>query len=291
MTTHDTTTRAPTAEQVRAAWDALAAGFDRYVTPETVALAEATLPLLDIRPGTRLLDVAAGTGSLSMPAARLGASVVATDLSPAMIDALAVRVREIGPGAVECRVMDGTALELEDDTFDVAASVNGVSLFPDITTGLAEMTRVTRPAGRIAVVSFGPPPTVEFLAFCMGAMKATVPGFQGFPTTPPPLPFQVCAPEAMRARLVEAGLQEVTVHTRTCDMHFESAGHLWSAFRASNPIAATFTDALSHEQEEQVTQVLHGMLQERAAGDSAAVLHAGITVGIGTVPQVDHRPR
>lgn len=202
-----------------------------------------------------------------------------------MIEALTSRARQEGSGRVEARVMDGTALELEDDTFDIAASINGVSLFPDITTGLAEMTRVTRPAGRIAVISFGPPPTVEFLAFCMGAMKAAVPGFQGFPTNPPPLPFQVCAPEAMRARLVAAGLQEVTVHTRTCDMHFESDAHLWSAFRASNPIAATFTDALSPEQEEQVTQVLQGMLQERSAGSSSAVLHADITVGVGAVPQ------
>lgn len=67
--------------QVRAAWDGLAAGFDRYLTPENTSVARTALRLLDVGPGTRLLDVAAGTGALSFPAAQMGAQVLATDLS------------------------------------------------------------------------------------------------------------------------------------------------------------------------------------------------------------------
>ena len=82
-----------------------------------------------LRPGERLLDVAAGTGALGLPAARFGAQVLATDIAPAMIERLEARARAEGLTNIEARVMDGHALELEDDTFDVSASQLGVSLF------------------------------------------------------------------------------------------------------------------------------------------------------------------
>ena len=62
-----------------AAWDAIAAGYDRHVTPTEVPLAIEALGLAGLQPGDYFLDVAAGTGGLSLPAARLGAKVVATD--------------------------------------------------------------------------------------------------------------------------------------------------------------------------------------------------------------------
>ena len=54
------------------AWDAIASGYDRYVAPHEVALANEALRLVGLKPGERFLDVAAGTGGLSLPAARLG---------------------------------------------------------------------------------------------------------------------------------------------------------------------------------------------------------------------------
>ena len=76
------------------AWDAIAAGYDRYVAPQEAALATEALGLVGLVPGDRFLDVAAGTGGLSLPAARLGAEVLATDWSPAMIAAFDARVRD-----------------------------------------------------------------------------------------------------------------------------------------------------------------------------------------------------
>ena len=91
---------ATTAEEHAAppeAWDAIAAGYDRYVAPQEVDLANEALRLAGLEPGERFLDVAAGTGGLSLPAARLGAEVLATDWSPAMIERFEARVRERGP--------------------------------------------------------------------------------------------------------------------------------------------------------------------------------------------------
>ena len=70
----------------REAWDAIADGYDRYVAPQELDLANEALRLVGLAPGERFLDVAAGPGGLSLPASRLGAQVLATDWSPAMIE-------------------------------------------------------------------------------------------------------------------------------------------------------------------------------------------------------------
>ena len=77
------------------AWDAIAEGYDRYVAPQEVELANEALRLVGLTPGERFLDVAqAGPGGLSLPAARLGARVLATDWSPTMIERFEARVRK-----------------------------------------------------------------------------------------------------------------------------------------------------------------------------------------------------
>src|SRR6185503_14857855 len=111
------------------------------------------------------LDVAAGPGGLSLPAARLGAKVVATDWSPAMIARLEARAREEGLADVSGRVMDCHALEIDDETFDLTGSQFGVMLVPDQPLALREMARVTRPGGRVLVIAYGQPAELEFLGF------------------------------------------------------------------------------------------------------------------------------
>ena len=109
------------------AWDAIAAGYDRYVAPQEAALANEALRLVGLKAGERFLDVAAGTGGLSLPAARLGAEVLATDWSPAMIEQFEARVRDEGLPNAEGRVMDCHALDLSDNSFDVTGSQFGQS--------------------------------------------------------------------------------------------------------------------------------------------------------------------
>ena len=87
--------------------------------------------------------------------------------------------------------MDGHALDLPDDSFDVVASEFGVMLFPDLPLGLREMRRVTKPRGRVVVVALGSPATIEFLQFFVRAVQAAVPAFTGPPMDPLPLPFQL----------------------------------------------------------------------------------------------------
>lgn len=269
-------------KQTQSAWEAIARGYDEFVTPTHMWLGREALTRAGIAPGLRFLDVAAGSGALSIPAARLGAQVVATDLSPTMVERLGARVREEGLHGVDTCVMDGHALELEDDTFDMAGSQYGVMLFPDLPRALHEMVRVTRPGGRVFLVVYGAPTQVEFLGFFMGAIQATVPGFTGIPLDPPPLPFQVADPELLRAALSDAGLKDIRVDTVVQEMEFHSGKHMWDWVTNSNPLATMLTGDLTGQQQAAVQKELDGMLRERSGGKGAAVLTDPNHIGIGT---------
>lgn len=269
-------------EQTRAAWDDIAAGYDEFVTPSgDWALPEDALRRVSLRPGMRFLDVASGSGALSLPAARLGAQVSAVDLSSNMIERLKARAREERLPNLEARVRDGHALELEDDTFDISGSQFGVMLFPDLPRGLSELMRVTKPGGRVLMVTYAPPAKIEFLGFFLGAMHAAVPGFTGLPSDPPPLPFQVADPEKLRQRLAEAGLKDIRVETGAEKLELQSGKHLWDWVTNSNPIARMLVADMTKEQEAKVQQVLDGMLRERSAGSGPAVLTNPVHIGIG----------
>lgn len=97
--------------------------------------------------------------------------------------------------------------------------VNGVSLFPDMARGLAELVRVTRSGGRVVIVAFGQVETVEFIVFCASAVRAAVPGAPPLPTT---LPFQAANPDVLRERLAIAGLRDVRIDTFTWETASDS---------------------------------------------------------------------
>ncbi|HEX2397894.1 MAG TPA: methyltransferase domain-containing protein, partial [Solirubrobacteraceae bacterium] len=82
------------------------------MTPLVMPLAEQVLGRVDVHHGTRLLDVAAGTGALSLAAARLGAQVVATDIAPAMIERLQAHAQQEGLKHLQGQVMDALELQL-----------------------------------------------------------------------------------------------------------------------------------------------------------------------------------
>lgn len=269
-------------EETGNGWETIATAYDELVTPMSMAFAEDVLDRVGLRPGTRFLDVAAGSGALSIPAARLGAQVVATDIAPTLIARLNSRARHEKLSNLEGRVMDGHALELEDEAFDISGSQLGVTVFPDLKRGLSEMVRVTKPGGRVLIVALGHPQKAEFLGFFMGALQAVVPGFTGLPMDPPPPQFQVADPDVLRQRMTVAGLTDVQVETITWHMAFTSAAHFWDMVTNSNPIGAVLIADLTQEQRTEVLQVLEGMLRERSGGSGPAVLNTEVNIAIGT---------
>ena len=231
----------------------------------------------------RFLDVAAGSGALAIPAARRGARVLATDRSAAMLELLRQRARTEGL-AIETRDMDGHALALDDESFDMAGSQFGVMLFPDMPQGIREMARVVRSGGRVLMIAYGDPHEIEFLGFLVTAIRCVRPDFDGPPMDPPPLPFQLQSPDRLRDELAAARLRDISVETITEVTEFESGSALWDWLVCSNPIVETILEGLALDDDErgEVRRALDAMVRDRAGGAATAKLSNPVHIGIGT---------
>ncbi|WP_436497151.1 class I SAM-dependent methyltransferase [Actinokineospora sp. HUAS TT18] len=266
------------------AWDAIADRYDKHVAPGEADVAAAGLRLAGLRPGDTFLDVAAGTGGLSLPAARLGATVLATDWSPEMIDRFTARAAAEGLDA-EGRVMDCHELDLPDGGYDVTGSQFGVMLVPDQAQALREMVRVTKPGGRVLVTAYGDPGEFEALHFFISAVQAVVPGFEGPAEDEPLLEFQVADPDVLRQRLTDAGLTAVTVDTSHRERVAVRTGRqLWDWALGGNPVPGALVADLTDRQRDDVIGVLDGMVRERSDSTGTAVLTAPLNIGVGTKP-------
>lgn len=104
------------------------------------------------KPGERILDIAAGTGTSSVPFADLGAEVIAADFSLGML-----RVGRGRQSELPFVAADALALPFADDSFDVVTMSFGLRNVADVSAALAEFHRVTRPGGRLVVSEFSSP--------------------------------------------------------------------------------------------------------------------------------------
>jgi ubiquinone/menaquinone biosynthesis C-methylase UbiE len=153
------------------------------------ALAAAVIPDLGpllveacgVGSGDRVLDIAAGAGNAAIPAALTGASVVACDLTPELLDA-GRRQAEARGVKLEWRRADAEALPFEDDEFDTVLSCVGVMFAPHHQASADELIRVCRPGGTIGLLSWTPGGFVgQMFATMKPYMPAPPPGTQSPP--------------------------------------------------------------------------------------------------------------
>lgn len=270
-------------KELRRAWGKIARGYDQFVTDTEIWLANEALQMVGLQPGQTFLDVAAGCGGLSLPAARLGAKVLATDWSPEMIECFELRVRKEGLTDAKGKVMDGHHLELDDNQFDVSGSQFGVMLFPDQPRALREMVRVTKHGGKVLMIAYGDPAKIEFLNFFIAAIQSVAPQFQGLPTDPLPLEFQAADPAVLHQRLSSAGLKDIQVQTVTEKLEFNSGQQFWDWNINGNPIVGNILSELqlNEEQVGRIKQKLDQMIRERAGTNKTAILTDPVNIGFG----------
>src|SRR5512147_2374154 len=132
-----------------------ASGDYASVAARIPIVAERLCDAADIHAGDRVLDVATGTGNAALAAARCGAVVTGVDYVPALLDR--GRIRATAEGLeVDYQEGDAEALSFADDSFDAVLSVFGVMFAPDQEKAAAELLRVCRPGGTIALACWTP---------------------------------------------------------------------------------------------------------------------------------------
>ncbi len=151
-----------------------ASGDFHEVAARIVLVAEQLCDTADLHAGWRVLDVATGSGNAAIAAARLGCTAVGVDYVPSLLERGRERAAAEGL-AVELLEGDAEALPFPDASFDAVTSVFGTMFAPDHAKAAAELLRVCRPGGTIALASWTPDGFI-------GEMFRTI----GRPHVPPP---------------------------------------------------------------------------------------------------------
>jgi ubiquinone/menaquinone biosynthesis C-methylase UbiE len=173
------------------------------------SLGPVVVDAVDIRPGDRVLDVAAGAGNAAVPAAQRGATVVASDLTPELLETGRQDAARAGV-QITFEEADAEALPYADASFDAVISVVGVMFAPHHQASADELVRVVRAGGRIGLISWTPE---GFIGQMFATMKPYAPpppkGAQ-----PPPLwgsEAHIAALFGDRVTDVEASVRSLTV--------------------------------------------------------------------------------
>jgi SAM-dependent methyltransferase len=157
----------------RAMW--ASGNYDTMVDTFLLPLGPRLVAASGLAPGTKVLDIAAGTGNASLPAARAGAAVTATDLTPELLAAGEARAQAEGVH-LEWAEADAENLPFADASYDVVMSCIGVMFAPHHELAADQLARVCRPGGTVALLSWTP-------EGMLGALFATM---KPFAPLPPP---------------------------------------------------------------------------------------------------------
>jgi SAM-dependent methyltransferase len=206
----------------RAMWGS--GNYPLMVDTFLVPIGERLVDECRIGPGVTVLDVAAGTGNAALPAARRGAEVTASDLTPSLLEAGRAAAEAEGLD-LEWVEADAESLPFEDESFDVVVSAIGVMFAPHHQAAADELVRVCRPGGTIGLLSWTP-------EGMLGALFATMKPFAAPPppgVQPPPLwgsedHLRSLLGDRVKLHTLERDILEITAFERPRDYgeHFKA---------------------------------------------------------------------
>lgn len=208
-------------QEAAPAWDRWGLTLESWLGPAT----EAMLDAAGVGPGARVLDVAAGAGGQTLAAARRvgpDGHVLATDISPAILEYAAATARDAGLANVETQELDGESLAgVKDASFDAVISRVGLIYFPDQQGALAEMRRVLRPGGRVAAIVYSTPENNRFFSVPVGIIRRRAE--LGPPLPGQPGPFSLGGEGILAAAYEQAGFRDVQVQAVSSPLRMTSA--------------------------------------------------------------------
>ncbi|SAK89238.1 class I SAM-dependent methyltransferase [Caballeronia ptereochthonis] len=185
-------------------WEHAVQSYEDYFGRLTVQSHSALLDALQVGPGTRMLDVAAGPGYLAAAAIERGATASAVDFSATMI----AHARQLHPD-VEFQIADADHLPFEAESFDAVGISFGMLHFPDPERALEEAARVLRKHGRIAFTVWAPPERAVGFGMVLDAVQLHGKLDVGLPPSPPF--FRFSDPDECLRALTETGFADARV--------------------------------------------------------------------------------
>jgi len=203
------------------AWHRWSPLLSRWLGPAT----ETMLDMADIGAGSRVLDVAAGAGEQTLAVARrIGDSgrVVATDISPTILEYAASAAKLSGYGNVHTQAIDGEQLaELDADPFDAVISRVGLIYFPDQQKALTGMKQQLRHEGKVAAMVYSSAEKNPFFSIPVSIIRrrAKLPA----PLPGQPGPFSLGAKGALQQAFAQAGFKDIAVETIDAPVRMTSA--------------------------------------------------------------------
>jgi SAM-dependent methyltransferase len=223
---------------MRKQWDVSAQGWNQHTATIRAWLRQSTDAMLDmagIGPGASVLDVAAGAGDQTLDIAqRVGPAgrVLATDLSPVILELARGNAQQAGLRNVQTLVADGEDLAVAPASFDAAVSRLGLMFLPEPLKGLHGMHRALRPGGGICTVVFSRPDRNP----CLGILMATALKHAGLPARDPFTPgglLSLGKPGLADELFRSAGFQDVASTALDAPFHLPTARHYLDFVRSS----------------------------------------------------------
>ena len=211
------------------------AGFNRIAAryadgaPIRAGLQQALLDAAALKPGQHVLDLAAGPGLLAREAARRvlpDGQVLASDIAEGMLIEGLRRAAAEGLPDLLAAACDAEHLAFGDACFDVALIGLGLFIFPQPEQALAELHRVLRPGGQIALSVWGPREAVPLIARAQHCIARMLPA----PKVPRPSVFRLGDADQLAALLAAAGFCDISIAPHTFSCRFACADDYWQAF-------------------------------------------------------------
>lgn len=244
-------------EGTKALWSL---GEYSHIERLTLQASEALLDAAAVSAGQEVLDVAAGTGNFALLAAAEGASVVASDLTPKLME----RGRERAAAEevdIEWVEADAEELPFEDARFDCTASVFGAMFAPRPERVAAELFRVTRPGNTVGMANWTPD---GFSGRMFALFNDYIPRPEGVPE-----PAQWGVEQVVR-ELFEGLAGSVEVERRRAMFEFDSVDQLVEEFSHNGPQVAART-ALGPERYDEAMREFRGIVDEFNNADDGTV--------------------
>ena len=256
----------------REQWNVAAAGWRKwapYIDAGAGLIRDRLVDAAGVKPGDRVLDVAAGYGEPALTAARRvgpNGHVVATDISREMLSFGRERAAAAGLDNVEFVEMEASALDFPAESFDAALSSWGLIFEPDGEATAARVRGFLKPGARIAISSWGTPERVPFLAI---PMRTAMQRLQ-VPPPPPgtPGPLSRPTPEAIGALLEGGGFSDVDVEEAEVSFEWASPEEFTTFVKEIAPPISAMINPRPAEEQAETWNAITDAIAEAAGGSS-----------------------